>query len=252
MTQSTYKLICTFTSVCALDHHTNTSNNMSSSQAVIEGDEQQGCFKLPAELRNRIYTLAVSEEDIIFAHQSVTRHIPTDRSTWIYKQYFRLPRFIHACRQLRDEALPLYFSTNKFATVYEPRLAKSTQNELAAKYITHIRCCLDLGDPDEDGVTIWMDVQVAENGAMKFSFQGWAHNTCMCELEGLLRRCAVKKVEEMGGQTGGSMGLAFGVAECLIPCSRNEHLAQVLDAFQWAYKVPTSTCDGCGKRQRKQ
>lgn len=57
-------------------------------------------LNLPAEIRNRIWTLAVVKDDTIIRKA--------------YTQHRALPGIIHASRQTRKETLPMYLAQNTF------------------------------------------------------------------------------------------------------------------------------------------
>lgn len=59
--------------------------------------------RLPQELRNEIYHLALIEEDTVQINTELHR-------VW------KAPPLLHTCRQIRTEALPIYFGNNAFAS----------------------------------------------------------------------------------------------------------------------------------------
>ena len=76
---------------------------------------QTGLFKLPAELRNRIYSLVLIENDTIDVDPLLS-----------------LPAILGVCRQLRLETLQLYYSSNDFRI-----LARNCDGTLMHKWVEH-------------------------------------------------------------------------------------------------------------------
>lgn len=73
-------------------------------------------FRLSAELRNRIYELALVEKGHVKIQDGLGS--PPERP----------PALLHTCRQIRAEALPIYYKQNTFLVVFnrDSRYFKST------------------------------------------------------------------------------------------------------------------------------
>lgn len=65
----------------------------------MEAAQQLALLSLPAELRNRIWSLTLLE---------------TERIDMSHKCRYRIPGLLSACRQIREEAAPIYYSENHF------------------------------------------------------------------------------------------------------------------------------------------
>ena len=74
---------------------------------------------LPAELRNRIYEHALVAEDAIFVFTA--KRIKYEDT--IVTHPIREPVFLSTCRQIRDEATPIYYRSNSFITTIHSELA---------------------------------------------------------------------------------------------------------------------------------
>jgi len=193
-------------------------------------------FKLPPELRNEIYSLAVAlhgdEDPVILTNK-------THNSIAYLDLDLRVPGIVYACRQTRDETLALYFSLNTFfllhdATELKP-LISTTRGEVAMKHMVHIENCWAFqrrGEPKR------IKVDVEEDGRVGIELRGMPYNVCVCGMEDSLQAGAEKRVREAGGK----MDLSFGVMLCL----EEEHVSRLETPGRKGPKEGMM-CGGCGK-----
>lgn len=70
---------------------------------------------LPAELRNHIYHLALTEDDpILITTSGFAPYESGDAVEWKETHLTNEPSLLHTCRQIRLEALPVFYSGNVF------------------------------------------------------------------------------------------------------------------------------------------
>lgn len=105
-------------------------------------DEQCRLLKLPPELRNRIYELALSDHD---------RRIAVN----LDKHSRGVPPLLQVCRQTRREALSMYYGGATFGCYWlheTSRVEMACQwfeliGDEAAKHVRHIRVCAGTWNP---------------------------------------------------------------------------------------------------------
>lgn len=83
---------------------------------------QQDCplLRLPGEIKNRIFELAIPNGTTILAS---ARRLPREEGKFAYQFYPALPPISAVCRQVRAEAMPQYYANNTFHladTIFKP------------------------------------------------------------------------------------------------------------------------------------
>ena len=73
--------------------------------------EHSRLHKLPGELRNRIYRLALVQGDSFRLHPTETGIFVWHKSKNMAKEAYNL---LSTCKQVRAEALPIFFAENHF------------------------------------------------------------------------------------------------------------------------------------------
>ena len=88
------------------------SPDMSIDHATLEPKQPCRLLALPAELRNKIYTMAFEDEVI---------EDPLDKN-WVEPRHFQAPPLLMTCHQIYDEARLLFYATATFRATYNADL----------------------------------------------------------------------------------------------------------------------------------
>ena len=123
-------------------------------------DDVKPCLllELPAELRNRIYEYALTKKDHIDLYHWRRFCKKWTAGRWIgdvYRSYMKEPAFLRTCRQVRNEALPLFYSRNVFGVPCNARVIMSDPDHLTG----------DLRD-DIEAWTMWVSSITPEKRAL--------------------------------------------------------------------------------------
>ena len=97
--------------------------------------------KLPGELRNKIYTLALNTNEVIFIgnHGTNVHSIRiTKGGTEVKARKWTEPRLFRVSKQVRQEASSIYYSVNRFKIIIPVTRINEVVSEpncLALKYV---------------------------------------------------------------------------------------------------------------------
>ncbi|KAK4544786.1 hypothetical protein LTR36_004035 [Oleoguttula mirabilis] len=129
---------------------------------------QCALLELPAELRNRVWSLALSRYDS--AHD---RERPNYVTEWDSGEELRVPGILQVCSQIRQEALPMYYATATFYLEVGESLhtSKAWVDSLGGN-ACYIRRLL-VGGPIEKGFggCFTLDVEISDFGVVTADFQ---------------------------------------------------------------------------------
>jgi len=215
---------------------------MASTNAHIQSKEPQGFLKLPPELRDEIYTLAIYDAQTVTLTTLLGRNRKGTKPH--LKSIPRVPGIIHTCHQTRNEAIAIYFSVNNFRLLGPSYGLETTfLGEAAKKHLRDIAYEYWLA-ANEGPYT--MQVQVTDEGEIHIAFGGsstYRSNEalsieCTCGLETSLRTYARSRQENTGGKMGFTWAVALGF-EC-------RHLMRLQQCCAY-WGEDSSLCGGCGK-----
>lgn len=132
-------------------------NAMSAQRKIDAFTRRRPCrlLDLPAELRERIYEYAVTEANAVdtFSGRVKDKKKKQGKRPPLFRHRNWTPSLAAACRQLRDEVLPVYFSCNTFAFRYDQHYfagkrrdcqIRSFEKQVGAdiRWIRKVKCAL--------------------------------------------------------------------------------------------------------------
>ena len=198
-------------------------------------------LSLPAELRNQIFTLAVTSNDIIALWQRSTGCAVVTNSS-----DFGLPPLSQVCRQARQEVLPIFFSTNTFAFHVDASTSVGTPREWyerawqvdiwglnQLKTVTLVGVVIGVEAPGHRGIgSIVIDADV--DGSIQVRVEGGLDIACTCDLKTF--------VEDIGERA-----VPTGYNRLFLVIDEIKKI--VLTSFSQRFWIGHSSCGECGQKR---
>ena len=176
--------------------------------------------RLPAELRNSIYAFTLTETHPIRVRSKVIAFRRGTKRLRRHKAEPAVPALLATCRQIRAEALPIYYGDNIFLTALQIRPTDVSEftrwcgarKASAGKYVKEVRVEFSVTQQLPGGpwaprshrrrlVPGILALRLQTDGRLAFEVTGFAEDVagvleiaCFCDLEGKLGEVATENV----------------------------------------------------------
>ncbi|KAK5714793.1 hypothetical protein LTR17_017040 [Elasticomyces elasticus] len=236
-----------------LVHHMNINSSTKSSNIMA----RCRLLELPAELRNRIFELAITTPIPLQANPPITANSssPTTSSS-------AQPALARTNRLIREEVLPVFYHGNTFVMQHkwlgDLNGVMSWWQRLATKELRrHIKKLhyAFQGSQPSGYASIGVDLQLSsvevcltDAGELEYSFRGGVEKICVCDAQDCLRRVTATKSRE--GGDGDDLRYGIGRVIVLLAVKVVPELIEVLrarEAYIYLHGLERRFFRGCAR-----